>query len=83
MATIYYDKDANLDLLKGKVVGIVGYGSQGHAHAQNLRDSGCDVIIAEAKGTEGWKNAEAAGFKLMDAAGLAKEADIIGKLAHI
>lgn len=80
MATIYYDKDANLDLLKGKVVGIVGYGSQGHAHAQNLRDSGCDVIIAEAKGTEGWKNAEAAGFKLMDAAGLAKEADIIAML---
>ena len=49
MATIYYDKDANLDLLKGKVIGIVGYGSQGHAHAQNLRDSGCEVIIAEAE----------------------------------
>jgi ketol-acid reductoisomerase len=80
MATIFYDKDANLDLLKGKVIGIVGYGSQGHAHAQNLRDSGCTVIVAEAKGTEGWKNAEAAGFKLMDAAGLAKEADIIAML---
>ncbi|MEJ2738669.1 MAG: ketol-acid reductoisomerase [Dehalococcoidia bacterium] len=80
MATIYYDKDANLDLLKGKVIGIVGYGSQGHAHAQNLRDSGCEVIIAEAEGTEGWKNAKAAGFKLMDAASLTKEADIIAML---
>jgi ketol-acid reductoisomerase len=80
MATIFYDKDANLDLLKGKVIGIVGYGSQGHAHAQNLRDSGCEVIIAEAEGTEGWKNAEAAGFKLMDAASLTKAADIIAML---
>jgi ketol-acid reductoisomerase len=80
MATIFYDKDANLDLLKGKVVGIVGYGSQGHAHAQNLRDSGCTVIVAEAKGTEGWNNAEAAGFKLLDVAGLAKEADIVAML---
>jgi ketol-acid reductoisomerase len=80
MATIFYEKDANLDLLKGKVIGIVGYGSQGHAHAQNLRDSGCDVIIAEAEGTEGWKNAEAAGFKLMDAASLTKAADIVAML---
>jgi ketol-acid reductoisomerase len=77
MAKIYYDKDANLDLLKGKTVGIIGFGSQGHAHAQNLRDSGCQVLVAEAKGTEGWKNAEAAGFKLTDAASLAKESDII------
>ncbi len=50
MATMYYDKDADLNLLKGKTVGIVGYGSQGHAHAQNLRDSGVDVIVAEVPG---------------------------------
>ena len=47
MAKIYYDKDANLDLLKGKTVGVIGFGSQGHAHAQNLRDSGCQVIVAD------------------------------------
>ncbi|MEA3253990.1 MAG: ketol-acid reductoisomerase, partial [Chloroflexota bacterium] len=46
MAKIYYDKDSNLDLIKGKKVAIIGYGSQGHAHAQNLRDSGCQVIVA-------------------------------------
>lgn len=80
MANIYYEKDANLDLLKGKVVGIVGYGSQGHAHAQNLRDSGCEVVVSEAKGTEGWNNAEAAGFQLLDGAALAKKADVISML---
>jgi len=77
MAKIYYDKDANLDLLKGKTIGIVGFGSQGHAHAQNLRDSGCKVIVAESKGTEGWKNAQKAGFKVADAAEVAREADVI------
>ena len=77
MAKIYYDKDANLDLLKGKTIGIIGFGSQGHAHAQNLRDSGCQVVVAEAKGTPGWNNAQEAGFKATDAATVAKEADII------
>ena len=81
MAKIYYDKDCNLKLLEGKVVGIVGYGSQGHAHAQNLKDSGCQVIIAEAKGSPGWQNAHKADFKVMDAAEAAKEADIIVMLA--
>ena len=70
MAKIYLEKDTDLKLLKGKTIGIVGFGSQGHAHAQNLRDSGCEVIVAEAKGTEGWKNAQKAGFKPMDAASL-------------
>ena len=77
MAKIYYDSDADLTLLKGKVVGIIGYGSQGHAHAQNLRDSGCQVIVAEAEGTPGWKNAKDAGFKVLGAGEVAKEADII------
>ncbi len=81
MAKIYYDADCNLKLLEGKTVGIIGYGSQGHAQAQNLRDSGCQVIVAEAKGSEGWKNAQAAGFKVMSAAEAAKEANIIVMLA--
>jgi len=81
MAKIYYDKDANFDLLKGKTIGIIGFGSQGHAHAQNLRDSGCQVIVAEASNSEGWKNAQKAGFKVTDAAEVAKEANIIVMLA--
>ncbi len=81
MATIFYDSDADLTLLDGKVMGIVGYGSQGHAHAQNLRESGCQVIVAEAEGTPGWNAAKEAGFKVMSAEDMAKEADIIVMLA--
>ena len=77
MVKIYYDKDANLDLLKGKVIGIIGYGSQGHAQAQNLRDSGLQVIVAEAEGSPGWKAAKDAGFEVSGAAEVAREADII------
>jgi len=77
MAKIYYDSDCNLKLLEGKVSGILGYGSQGHAHALNLRDSGCQVIVAEAEGTPGWKSAKDAGFKVLSAAEVAKEADIV------
>ena len=81
MATIYYDSDCNLKLLDGKVIGIIGYGSQGHAHAQNLRDSGCQVVVAEAKWTPGWKDAKGAGFRVLSAIEVAKEADIIVMLA--
>jgi ketol-acid reductoisomerase len=77
MAKIYYDKECNLDLLKGKTIGIVGYGSQGHAHAQNLRDSGIQVIVAELEGTPGYNQAKEAGFRIVTAAEVAKEADII------
>ena len=77
MATIYYDSDCNLKLLEGKVIGIIGYGSQGHAQAQNLRDSGCQVIVAEAEGSAGWSNAKESGFRVLNAAEVAKEADII------
>ncbi len=77
MVKIYYDKDTNLALLEGKVMGIIGYGSQGHAQAQNLRDSDCQVVVAEAKGSQGWKNAKDAGFKVLTATEVAKEADII------
>jgi ketol-acid reductoisomerase len=81
MAKIYYDNDCDLKLLDGKVIGIVGYGSQGHAQAQNLRDSGCQVIVAEAEGSPGWNNAMEAGFQVTSAAELAREADIISILA--
>ena len=77
MAKIYYEKDAKLELIKGKKIGIIGFGSQGHAHAQNLRDSGCKVTVAEAKDSEGWKAAKKAGFKVTDAATVASESDII------
>jgi len=81
MAKIYYDKDADLNLLKGKVVGVIGYGSQGHAQAQNLRDSGCQVIVAEAEASQGWKAAKQAGFGVQTADKVAKEADIMVMLA--
>jgi len=81
MAKVFYDNDTDLKLLDGKVIGIVGYGSQGHAHAQNLRDSGCQVIVAEAEGTPGWDNAKQAGFRVLAADKAAAEADIIVMLA--
>ena len=77
MAKMYYDKDADLGLLKGKKIGIIGYGSQGHAHAQNLRDSGCDVIVAEVEGSEGYKLAKDAGFDVLGADEVAKAVDIM------
>ncbi len=81
MAKIYYDRDINLGLLEGKTIGIIGYGSQGHAQAQNLRDSGCQVIVAEVVDSEGYKVAQSAGFKVGSAAEVAREADIIVMLA--
>ncbi len=80
MAKIYYDKDCDLALLDGKTIGIVGYGSQGHAQAQNLRDSGCQVIVAEAPGSPGWEMATKAGFEVAEAAEVAKRADFISML---
>jgi ketol-acid reductoisomerase len=80
MAKIYYDSDCNLKLLEGIVVGIIGYGSQGHAQAQNLRDSGCQVIVAEAEGSQGWNDAKEAGFSVLEASDVAKKADIIAML---
>ena len=74
MAKIYYDKDTDLKLLDGKVIGIVGYGSQGHAHAQNLRDSGCQVIVAEAEGGPGWQKAKEAGFQVSSTDEVAEQA---------
>ena len=77
MAQIYYDKDADMKVLKGKKVAIIGYGSQGHAHANNLRDSKVDVIVAELKGSANWDKAKKAGFTVMDAGAAAKVADVM------
>ncbi|MCX5799447.1 MAG: ketol-acid reductoisomerase [Proteobacteria bacterium] len=81
MAKMYYDKDADLKVLKGVKVAIIGYGSQGHAQAQNLRDSGIDVIVAELQGTPNFKLALEHGFKPLSAAEASKKADIIQILA--
>ena len=75
---VYYDRDADLNLIKGKKVCIVGYGSQGHAHALNLKDSGVkDVAIALRKGSASAQKAETAGFKVMEVAEAAKWADLV------
>ena len=77
MAKIYYQEDCNLSLLEGKKIAVIGYGSQGHAHALNLKESGCDVIIGLYNGSKSWAKAEAQGFKVYTAAEAAKQADII------
>ena len=77
MAKIYYQEDCNLSLLEGKTIAIIGYGSQGHAHALNAKESGCDVIIGLYEGSRSWAKAEAQGFKVYTAAEAAKKADII------
>jgi ketol-acid reductoisomerase len=76
-ATIYYDKDANLDLVKGKKVAIIGYGSQGHAHALNLRDSGVDVRVGLREGSGSRAKAEAAGLRVTGVEEAASEADLV------
>lgn len=77
MVRMYYDKDANWDMMKDKTVAIIGYGSQGHAHALNLKDSGANVIVGLYSGSKSWAKAEAAGLNVMTAAEAAIEADII------
>ena len=68
MVQIYYDKDAQLELLKGKKIAVIGYGSQGHAHALNLRDSGCDVRVGLRPDSASRAKAEAEGLRVVDAA---------------
>ena len=77
MAKRFYEKDGDLALLHGKTVAIIGYGSQGHAHALNLRDSGVDVVVGLYPGSKSWAKAEAAGLRVMSTAEAAKAADII------
>lgn len=74
---MYYEKDTDLSLLKGKTVTIVGYGSQGHAHALNLHESGVNVIVGLYKGSKSWPKAEEAGLKVKEVAEAVKESDII------
>ena len=76
-AKIFYQEDCNLSLLDGKTIAIIGYGSQGHAHALNLKDSGCHVIIGLYEGSKSWAKAEAQGFEVYTSAEAAKRADII------
>ena len=76
-AKIYYQEDCNLSLLEGKTIAIIGYGSQGHAHALNLKESGCNVVIGLYEGSRSWAKAEAQGFEVYTAAEAAKKADII------
>ncbi len=76
-ATMYYEKDADLALLNGRKVAIIGYGSQGHAHALNLKDSGCDVIVGLYPGSKSWAEAEKQGLRVASVEQAAKEADVI------
>ncbi|MCC6615091.1 MAG: ketol-acid reductoisomerase [Anaerolineae bacterium] len=83
MATLYYDKDADLSLLDGKTIAIIGYGSQGHAHALNAKESGCKVIIGlHESSTRSKPKAEADGFTVMSVADATKAADIVMILIH-
>jgi len=77
MAKMYYEKDCNLKLLEGKTVAVIGYGSQGHAHALNLHESGVNVVVGLYEGSKSWKLAEDAGLSVATAADAAKQADII------
>jgi ketol-acid reductoisomerase len=77
MSRRFYEKDGNLDYLNGRTVAIIGYGSQGHAHALNLRDSGVDVVVGLYPGSKSWAKAEAAGLKVLTTAGAAEAANVV------
>src|SRR5436853_7805760 len=76
-ATVYYEDDAGLEALQGKTVAIIGYGSQGHAHALNLRDSGIDVVVGLHKESKSRSKAETAGLKVMSTSDAAKAAQVV------
>ena len=82
MANMYYEKDCDLGKLDGKKIAIIGYGSQGHAHALNLKESGCDVCVGLRQGSKNWQNAEAAGLKVMTVPEAAKWGDVIMMLVN-
>ena len=77
VAKIYYQEDCDLSNLKGKTIAVIGYGSQGHAHALNAKESGCNVIIGLYEGSKSWARAEKQGFEVYTAAEAAKKADIV------
>src|SRR5437588_7060656 len=77
MASIFYEKDADPNLISGRKVAVIGYGSQGHAHALNLQESGVDVRVGLREGSRSWEKAEAAGLRVLSTAEACKEADVI------
>lgn len=77
MAKMYYNQDADLELLKDKTVGVLGYGSQGHAHALNLKDSGVNVVVGLYKGSKSWERAESSGLRVEEVSGAVKASDIV------
>ena len=82
MSTMYYEKDADMSVLDGKTVAIIGYGSQGHAHALNMHESGVNVVVGLYTGSPSWEKAEEAGLRVMTAADAAKAADVIMMLVN-
>ncbi len=77
MARLFYDKDADLGLLKGKNIAVIGYGSQGHAHALNLKDAGLDVVVGLYKGSKSWDKAIADGLKVAPVDEAASAAQVV------
>ncbi|WP_432665976.1 ketol-acid reductoisomerase [Wukongibacter baidiensis] len=77
MAKMYYNDDANLELLKDKKVAVIGFGSQGHAHALNLKESGVDVVVGLYKGSKSWSKAEEQGLEVLEVAEAAKKSDVV------
>jgi ketol-acid reductoisomerase len=77
MATIYYDDDANLEHLAGQTIAVIGYGSQGHAHALNAKESGLDVVVGLRRDSSSWAEAEAAGLRVLEVADAAREGDLV------
>jgi ketol-acid reductoisomerase len=77
MAKIYYESDANLELIRNKTIGIIGFGSQGHAHALNLRDNGCNVMVGLYPGSKSWQAAQDAGLRVGTVEEVAREADVV------
>ena len=82
MAKMYYEKDCELSYLDGKKIAIIGYGSQGHAHALNLKDSGCDVCVGLREGSKRWAEAEKAGLAVKSIAEAAQWGDIVMMLIN-